>query len=368
MRVLFLTNIPSPYRIKFFNELAKYCDLTVVFEMIQAKNRDENWKSGEDFRFKAVFMDSIYRKEESSFCPEVKRYIKAYRKDIIIVGGYSTPTGMYSIVYMRAHRIPFILNSDGGMVKNDSVLKQRIKQFFIGSASAWLSTGTACTQYLLHYGADRKRIYQYPFASTKKSDIVGADAEQKMLLRQQLGIQEEKMILFVGSFIDRKGLDILLNACWNMEDTALVLVGGTDIEPFVPEMCKKPRVHIYVEGFKAEQDVRNYYQAADIFVLPTREDIWGLVINEAMAAGLPVITTDKCGAGVELIEDGENGYVVLAENAQLLQEKIKGILGNKEWREQMGHRNLEKIERYTIETMVEKHLEILQGIEYDRFR
>lgn len=363
MRVLFITNCPAPYRVKFFNELSKHCDLTVVFEMENAKNRDDGWKSEEEFQFEHFFLKSVIQKEEGAFCPEIKRYLKEFRNDIIIVGGYSTPTGMYSVVYMKMHHIPFILNCDGGMVKNDSYIKCKMKQFFITSASAWLSTGTSCTQYLLHYGANKKRIYQYPFASTKESDICEVTTEQRLMLRQQLGIKEEQMILFVGSFIYRKGIDVLLEACWDLENTALVLVGGKDITPFLPKTDMKPHVHIYVEGFKSESDVRRYYQAADVFVLPTREDIWGLVVNEAMSAGLPVITTDKCGAGLELIEDGVNGYIVPIENIQKLKEKIQIVMETKEIQRNMQTANYNKIQKYTIEAMSKRHLSIIYNME-----
>lgn len=362
LRVLFITNCPAPYRVRFFNEFSKYCDLTVAFEMGSAKNRDKQWRSEEVFQFKHVFMQCMFQKAEGAFCPEIKRYLKDFKNDMIIVGGYSTPTGMYSIVYMKAHHIPFILNCDGGMAKSDSYIKRRIKQFFIGSASAWLSTGTSCTQYLLHYGADKRRIYQYPFASTKESDICGMTTEQRTMLRQQLGIIEEKMILFVGSFIYRKGIDTLLEACWNFENTALVLVGGTDITSFLPKRSMDPQVHIYAEGFKSEQEVRKYYQAADVFVLPTREDVWGLVVNEAMAAGLPVITTDHCGAGLELIENGVNGYIVPTEDTDTLKKKIELLLNENVILEKMRQKNLDKIRQYTIQNMVQKHVEILKNV------
>lgn len=364
MRVLFLTNCPAPYRVKFFNELSKYCDLTVAFEMANAKNRDRDWKSQEEYQFREIFMKSRFQKEEGAFCPEIKKYIKEFRNDTIIVGGYSTPTGMYSITYMKNHRIPFILNSDGGMIKNDSGIKAWVKQFFIGSASAWLSTGTWCTQYLAHYGAENGKIYEYPFTSVKESDITGVSEEQKQLLRAQLGIKEDKMILYVGSFIYRKGVDILLDACWDMENTALVLVGGTDISSFVPEARENPKAHIYLEGFKSEDEVKKYYQAADVFVLPTREDIWGLVVNEAMAAGLPVITTDHCGAGLELIEDGVNGYIVPAEGTKTLQEKIKETLFGIGLQRQMSENNLFKMREYTIETMSRRHMEVFQALNH----
>ena len=101
-----------------------------------------------------------------------------------------------------------------------------------------------------------------------------------------------------------------------------------------------------------------YYKAADLFALPTREDIWGLVINEAMAYGLPVITTDKCVAGLELVEDGVNGYIIPTEDSEILADRIQKVLQKDT--AQMGARSLEKIRNYTIENMVKAHIQIFE--------
>ena len=98
-------------------------------------------------------------------------------------------------------------------------------------------------------------------------------------------------------------------------------------------------------------DVRKYYHAADCFVLATRGDTWGLVINESMAAGLPVITTKKCVAGCCLIEDDVNGYLVEADNVEELAQAICKLHHDEATRFLMGRNNLEKISKYTIENM-----------------
>ena len=95
-------------------------------------------------------------------------------------------------------------------------------------------------------------------------------------------------------------------------------------------------------------------------VLPTREDIWGLVVNEAMAAGTPVITTNKCIAGVELIEDGKTGYIVLVEDEVALAYRIKEILENTDQTLMMRNNCLKKIRKYTFESMVQRHIDVLK--------
>ena len=85
------------------------------------------------------------------------------------------------------------------------------------------------------------------------------------------------------------------------------------------------------------------------FVLPTREDVWGLVVGEAMAKGLPVITTNKCLAGLEMIRDGENGFVVAVENVQELADKILFLYENPQICIEMSKNNIAVMREYTIE-------------------
>lgn len=93
-----------------------------------------------------------------------------------------------------------------------------------------------------------------------------------------------------------------------------------------------------------------------------REDIWGLVINEAMAHGLPIITTDRCIAGLELIENGEGGFIVETENVEKLAYAMNILIQNEELARKMSERNLAKIKEYTIESMAKVHLQIFEMI------
>ena len=93
-------------------------------------------------------------------------------------------------------------------------------------------------------------------------------------------------------------------------------------------------------------------------MLPTREDIWGLVINEAMAYALPVITTDRCVAGLELVRSGTDGYIVPVEDAPALAEKMDVVLSGA--MEAMGASALERIRSYTIENMARVHAQVFE--------
>ena len=131
MKVLFLTNVPSPYRVNFFNELGKYCDLTVVFEKKTSTERDKSWQNYTFENFKGVFLKGVSISTDSAFCFGLKKIIKKGNFDRIICANFSSPTGMRAISYMRRKKIPYFLESDGGVAKNGKGFNQ--KTFYFGS-------------------------------------------------------------------------------------------------------------------------------------------------------------------------------------------------------------------------------------------
>lgn len=366
MKVLFLTNIPSPYRIDFFNELGKNCELTVLFERNDAEDRDNLWFNKKNEHFKAVFLKGKRVGNDSGMSFEVIKYLNKKLYDIIVVGGYATPTGMLAISYLRLKKIPFILNADGGFInKNESAIKRQIKKYFISGAHAWLSTGDETSKYLAYYGANLKQIFTYPFTSLLEKDILDApvNEEIKKKIREKLGIEEEKVILSIGRFIFEKGFDILLKACAHIpKEYGVYIIGGEPTADYLNLKQDLNLINTHFIEFKTKKDLREYYMASDIFVLPTRADVWGLVINEAMACGLPVITTDKCIAGLELIKNDINGFIVSVNDTNMLSVKINEMFKDDILLEKMGQSSLVQIQEYTIENMVKKHIEIFQTI------
>lgn len=182
-------------------------------------------------------------------------------------------------------------------------------------------------------------------------------------IKRELGIKEDKVVLSVGRFIHTKGFDILPEAASNISrDVGIYIVGGEPTVEYLKIKAKYELRNVKFAGFKPKDDLKKYYEAADLFVLPTRKDIWGLVINEAMACGLPVITTERCIAGIELVKDNENGFIIPVEDAKQVAVKVEHILRDDTLRINMSRRSLEKIREYTIGNMVETHIKMLQNI------
>ena len=99
-----------------------------------------------------------------------------------------------------------------------------------------------------------------------------------------------------------------------------------------------------------------FYKASDLFVFPTREDIWGLVINEAMACGLPVISSDMCVAANELVVSGENGFIYPVLDIEQLTKYLQNLIQNATMREQFSKNNIDKIQENTMENIGNQHI------------
>lgn len=363
--VLFLTKYPSPYRVQFFNELGKSVDVTVLYTdpAKQAFHRDERWFSEEGRNFRAVQLPKTVAVRNKMICLSVISWLKK-PWDAIIICGYALPTNMVAISWLKSHKIPFYMEVDGGLIREDSPMLYRLKRTLVSAATAWIGSGEVTSQYLAHYGADPKRIYSYPFTSLWQADILPQIPEQdrKQQLRIALGMEEEKIIVFVGRLTREKGMDTLLQAMPSLDDsTGVYFIGGEPSQSHL-DYCRRSGIsHAHYVGFCCKEELTKYYQAADLFVLPTESDVWGLVINEAMANGLPVITTDRCVAGLELVRDGVNGYIVPVNDPTFLAQKIHAVLDGDY--KAMGRQALETIRPYTLENMAKAHIEILEGRE-----
>lgn len=366
MKILYLTNLPSPYRVEFFNELVRCgIDLTVLFQRCNAQNRDKKWQSEERFLFKGIYLKNLKVGDENSLSFDAIKYIRKLDFDSLVIDGYSTITAMICIEYLRIRKIPFVISADGGMILQDSWIKKQIKKHFIGAALAWLSSGAVTTNYLVHYGAKRENVYEYPFSSIKNADIEHPlNNVEKEKLRKELQLSGSKTVLYVGQFIYRKGVDVLLNALTriHLKNINVLLVGGCADENIKRIINDYKLENIYIIPFKSKNDLKDYYRVSDIFVLPTRYDIWGLVVNEAMGFGLPVISTNKCVAAQSMILPNENGFIVNADDADALAQKMEMLLQDDKKRSFFSEKTYKIAQNYTIENMAQRHMEIFEKL------
>lgn len=358
-RILFLTNLPTPYRVDFYNAFSQYCHLTVIFEGKRFKQQKFNWVDEKLFNFKYYFANEWLNEQKIKW--KILFQILHNKYDKIVIGCYHTRTQSLLILLLKLLRKKYIFETDGGIIPDyENKIKYFFKRMLISGASLYLSPSKCTDDYLIHYGGLPNNIYRYPFTSIKSHDVIKEilTDEQKESLRKKLGIQNKYLILSVGQFIHRKGFDILLKAMNSVHaNVTLCLIGGTPTDEYNSIIKNSKLTNVIFRPFLSKDELNEYYKASNLFVLPTREDIWGLVINEAMAQGLPVITTDKCVAGVELILDKK--LIVPTESYIDLENAINYVLDNPHERHNSSKRNLNQIQNYTIEAMASTIFKII---------
>lgn len=362
MRLLWITNIPSPYRVAFFNELGRHCDLTVLFERRSSAHRDRSWHDYSALNFRAVFLRGIPYFSSVAVSPGVLLHLARNSYDRIVVTDFTSVTGALAVLYLRVTRRPYILESDGGFAGPASGFKWRAKRLVIPGAAAYFSTAAEHDQYYLAYGAPPDRIIRYPFSSVRRADVpdVPSTVEEKESTRKQLGIPERRVVLSIGRFIHCKGIDVLLSACAALpDDVGVYIVGGEPTEEYLRLVEDLALTNVHFVGYQPPKVLSSWFDAADVFVLPTRGDVWGLVVNEALAHGLPVVTTDRCIAGLELVQPGVTGKIVPVDDPAALAEGIGALLEDDPLRSRMRTAALERIRTHTVEDMVRVHLDVL---------
>lgn len=363
MKIMILASFPAPYRINVFKGLAERYDVDVFFQTDKDQNRSKNYFVGKE-TFKYYVLE---QKEDYNVFKACAKKIKEY--DLVLAYDWYLKNALKIQQKCIRYRIPYIVNCDGALLlkkrKLINIPKDLVKRYFIRNASLCFASGNHAAEYFMHYGANESKICYHPFTSLYEEEILKEPLSEieKAKYKKKLGVDKRKMVLTIGQFIHRKGFDVLLEA-WNKEldeNYSLVIVGGGEEENQYRQYIANHNLkNIRLVGFKQKEEIFEYYKAADLFVLPTREDIWGLVVNEAMAMGLPVISTGMCVAAAELIEDGVNGYIVPVNDSKELAEAMKKMLGADE--KVVGESNIRKISNYTYENVIESHIKSIEMI------
>jgi len=227
-------------------------------------------------------------------------------------------------------------------------------------ADAFLAYGPKTRDFLVKNGVPKEKIY-IGINAIPETEIKGfMHMINREKLKKQLGFSHKKVVLFVGYFTKRKGIVELIDAFKqiNRNDTILIMVGAGPEEKRLKALAEGYS-NIYFPGYLEKEEKAKYYAIADIFVLPTFIDPWGLVINEAMMFGLPIITTTGCGAS-ELIKG--NGIVIKPGDIDALRESMKYLIENDEVRTKMGAKSKEIIKEYTIDKAVERIVEVVHAV------
>jgi glycosyltransferase involved in cell wall biosynthesis len=353
MKLSIYTNIPTPNQLDFFNAIAdKFFDLYVVYYANRESNRYWELQPQKVGYKVSVIKDSILVK------PILKKYISFHfswsifgiawkdESPVIIVGGaYNTPNTIIAAIIgkIRGKKVAFFGER---LYDTNNIIHYFFKRM------ALLPMKWTC-DFFICVGNDAIKSYDYYGVKTKKFNLpYNIDIHlfkeknlNKSILdeyKKQYKSKNETILLTSGSLIPRKGMDTLIKLMRRFskeEFNIKLLILGEGPERAALEHLAEYDDRIVFLGFKEKQDIPYYFRVADLFLFASRYDGWGLVINEALAAGLPVVASTACRAANELIKHGVNGFLCDAEDIDSFEKYTKELLSNAELANNMREYN-----------------------------
>jgi len=351
-RVAFLVGVPTPYREPLFKRLAKSSRYDIRVLYCRERQPDQGWNFAVR-DYPAVFLKNLSpvrwrgRFLISDINPGVSKELQTYKPDAVVVYGYNTLTALLAIRWCRRRGIPVLMRSDSNVMAEPVktrfklMVKRRFLAWLTKQVSVFLTVGKMNSAYWQHYGVSLDQLFMASFAID--NDYFSSEAARYRADRQKLraenGWQSAFLLLYVGRLVPVKRVDVLIEAVRlasaSGADIGLLVVGdGAERKRLEAQACGIPHVHFV--GFKEWRHLPKYYGIADLFVLPSEVESWGLVINEAMASGLPVVATRIAGAAGDLIVEGQNGFLVPAGDAATLASIVKQVCINKDYLSTLG--------------------------------
>lgn len=346
-KLALVVNEPPPYRIPIFNRIAAMpgIQLRVIFCCRREPNR--LWD------LPAMAFDHVFLRERITTVngryihnnPDVWLALTRFLPDVVIGNGFN-PTHLYSMAWCALHRRQYVPMTDGTLhsERGLSRIHLGIRRFAYRHAKAFIAASDGGFSLYGHYGVPRSACFRSCLCVANErfrsyAAHAGADYDFIFCGRLESGKRPEFAIE-----VAKRSAELL------MRKTRLLLVGAGSMEADLHELSSThaDKVDVTFHGFATQRDLPSLYQSAKVFLFPTEADVWGVVANEACAAGLPVIVSPYAGVADELVVDGKNGYVRELD-IEHWADAAATLLSNDALREAYGQRSRMMVEAYNFD-------------------
>jgi len=277
--------------------------------------------------------------------------------------GWGTVTSLLGIAACRMRGLPVLLFGDSSFPPPEDTLSRKLRaaamRMLVGSTDAFLVSGVLNAAYYEHYGADPARFFDVPWAiDNERFERASRFAPgEREAMRARFGIAPEQLaIVFSAKLLPRKDPMTLLRAVARMhhrDRAAVVFLGHGELRAEAEQFAREHGVQAHFAGFVNQTELPQHYAMADVFVLPSLDDPRATVINEAMACGLPVILTDRCGPSHDIARHGDNAFVFAPGDDEALAGHLDALAADPELRARMARRSREIIATWDYRRGVE---------------
>ena len=286
----------------------------------------------------------------------LREAIRRVSPDVIICGGYNYFASWESLWWAHSHRAQFMVwvESTAKDLRRGHALVEFLKAKFVHNCDGVIVAGKSSFDYMRSFGACEDRIFTAPDAVDNAFFEQRAEFSRRTEaeLRQALRLPQ-RFFLSVGRLVPEKGVFDLLQAYGTLapglrSELGLVFVGeGTARAELEGQAVGISPGSVRFAGFAQREELAGYYALAEAFVFPTHTDPWGLVVNEAMACGLPIISSSAAGCAADLVEDHWNGRVVPPGDTGRLASAMEDVSQHAELRALMGQRSRDRIQKFS---------------------
>ncbi len=367
--VIYWNNIPSPYMVERFNALADRGLFEFEAWFNDRIESDRSWEVNEStWRFQYRYIPST----------RIGRHVLHWplpllgRRPDLLVSLYAQPSFLFGWLLASIRRIKtgfWVEVTFDRWIQRNSI-KESMKRWLFPKVDAIITVGDDGKHFSERYGAHSEKIFFAPHSIDVKhymeSSESYSEAKQKEL-RDSLGLKGVTFI-YVGRLWWGKGLNYLLEAFSKVQtqvddEVSLLFVGDGPDEAKLKRQCEEQNIrNVIFAGFKQKPELPHFYAVSDVFVFPTLGDPYGLVVDEAMACSLPIISTSSAGEIGDRIEEGINGYIVPPVDAEALAKRMLLLARDTELRRHMGGRSLDKIKGHTPEKWAEDFEKIVHHL------
>ncbi|HZZ86328.1 MAG TPA: glycosyltransferase family 4 protein [Anaeromyxobacteraceae bacterium] len=350
MKLALVTNMIPPYRAPVFERLAQLVPEFRVFTFSEME-KNRQWAAPGRGGFEAEVLGGRHlyfarRDWALHLNCGVYRALLRYRPEVVIVGGYDNPGCWLALAAARqiGARVVLWSGSHAHSARARRGVVPLLKRLFVRSCDAYFAYGSLAAEYLVSLGAPRERV------------VAGVNAVDTQAFRHRtVGRAEVRsahssgdapVVCFSGQLIQRKGLDLLLQAMQRVSaDARLWVIGDGPLRRKYEELAASLLPgRVTFLGARPYRELPDLYGAADLLVMPSLLEVWGLVVNEAMAVGLPVVVSCTAGAAPDLVEGKGTGFTVDPNDVGALASAIDRLVRDPELRADMGRRAQELIE------------------------
>ena len=346
-KIAYVTNEPAPYRIPALNRMAAASDLRlhVIFCCEREPNREWNLPAMEFdrtfLRERITTFKDRYIHNNIDVIPTLKRLAP----DVVITGGFN-PTHLYAFGYALMKGAAHVAMTDGTLdsEKNLSALHRRLRRFVYARSGAFISASRGGEKLFQSYGVPDSRCFRACLCVENADYLPLRELDERPFDFIFCGrIEEVKNPLF--------GLAVALKVAKNLcRKVRILYVGSGSLEHEVRVFASRfpDLLEATFNGFALQHELPALYQSARLFMFPTRWDPWGVVANEACAAGLPVLVSPYAGVSGELILDGENGYICDLD-APLWAQRATMLLSEPDVYRRFSRRSRELVSAFTFD-------------------